>query len=111
MTLDALLELVRAARRSPHARRVLHDALLESGPAYARALENAISFARSTNEPVAVVVNARSLQSIPSADAFDVARVSFLRGHRRAWRRGGPVFLADRVTVVVVRPPKPEAEP
>ena len=108
MTRDALIELVRAARRSPHARRVLHDALLESGPAYARALENAISFARSTGKPVAVVVNAQSLQSDPPDHAFNVARVSFLREHRRAWSKS-PAW-SDRVSVVVVRPPA-EAEP
>ena len=59
MTLDVvdILQLARAARRSPHARRVLHDALLELyGPAYEEVLATAQRRADEELDPYVIVL-------------------------------------------------------
>ena len=62
MTLETILELARQARRSPHARRVLHDALLERyGEIYLRVLDDAQRSAEIFDTPVLVMVRPQGL--------------------------------------------------
>ena len=57
MTLEQVLALARSARRSPHARRVLHDALLERyGLAYEEILDEAARFAAGAKKAVVVML-------------------------------------------------------
>lgn len=52
MTTEQILELARAARRSPHARRVLHDAFIETfGDAYLQILVDAQFYADRWRTP------------------------------------------------------------
>ena len=98
-TLDQVLALADEARRSPHARRVLHDALLERYHRYYLTLvRQAQSDARSLEEPVAFVFYPETLTLLekkwrsgpPSAQgrnglrgAFSIWTVRSLRSHRR----------------------------
>lgn len=65
MTLDELLDLIAMARRSPHARRVLHDALLER---YTRDYEHFLWRARvcadRAQRPCVVMVSAEVLEEV-----------------------------------------------
>ena len=72
MTLDQLLELARAARRSPHARRVLHDAFIETfGDAYLQVLKDAQHYADRWRTPQIVFFSPTRLREM--AARWDVA--------------------------------------
>ena len=67
MTLDVvdILRLARAARSSPYARRVLHDALLELyGPAYEEILATAQRRADAANDPYAIILRPHLLKYV-----------------------------------------------
>ena len=71
MTLETILELARQARRSPHARRVLHDALLERyGDNYLRILSDAQRSAELFDTPVLVLLRAKGLSDAEHAWRF-----------------------------------------
>ena len=69
MTLEQILDLARQARRSPDARRVLHDALLERyGDVYETAvLGDALDCARTTDQYIVIALDPRAL-AIVEAD-------------------------------------------
>ena len=68
MTLETILELARQARRSPHARRVLHDALLERyGDGYAQILDDAGRSAMVFDMPILVMLLPRGLVNAENA--------------------------------------------
>ena len=66
-SLDQVLELAREARRSPNARRVLHDALLERyGASYQFAIDEAGKQAASRKRPFIVMLVPEALVSAES---------------------------------------------
>ena len=84
MTLDEILDLALLARRSPHARRVLHDALLERYPdAYGFALKRAHETADAYGKPQIVMFAPNLL-----VDAEDAWRMQYLAYAFRAEERG-----------------------
>ena len=105
MTLDEILQLAHAARRSPHARRVLHDALLERyGRAYEEILERAQQYADRHQRRYAVLLDLDLLARTDSA-AIAMAHhtVELVRSSRRAWRERGD-SQGNEITVVVLNP-------
>ena len=66
MTLEQILDLARQARRSPDARRVLHDALLERyGDVYETAvLGDALDCARTTDQYIVIALDPRALAEV-----------------------------------------------
>ena len=97
MTLEQILELARQARRSPDARRVLHDALLERyGDVYEYAFEQAQRRADSFGEPRVFVVDIDVLRSgLPPQHAFWDWSIMTVRGTARQDRE---------VMIGIVRP-------
>ena len=100
MTLEQILELAREARKSPHARRVLHDALLEYyGDRYERVLVGAQAHADGWGAPQAVLFRPRFAEN-PHL-AVQSVHLSDLRASRR-WTRHP--HHGGTITVLVVRP-------
>ena len=113
MTLEQILELAREARKSPHARRVLHDALLEYyGDRYERVLVGAQAHADGWGAPQAILFRPRFAENphygasprlaghYRRALVFGTIHLSDLRASRRYFYEGSQ----EVVTVLVVRP-------
>ena len=106
-TLTEVIGLAEAARRSPHARRVLHDALLERyGEVYEDKLTLAQVSADFNRKPYVVLLPLRVDDLTPSGDIFIVESAMSVRRRRRSWRQRFGVSTDD-VAVVVVRPRDP----
>ena len=112
MTLAQILELAREARKSPHARRVLHDALLEHyGERYERILARAQTYADSFDSPQVILFRPRHAESFYggghelAGSVFGTVDIADFRSWRR-WKRThyGP---HEVVTLLVVRPRRP----
>ena len=112
-TVDTILELAREARRSPHARRVLHDALIERyGDDYLFTIERAQKNAddvvilrpdRLRAADAALTVERRGgYITIPTLENWHA--LSRLAVTMRSFR--SRVYDEDSVAVVVVRPRK-----
>ena len=114
-TLDQVLALADEARRSPHARRVLHDALLERyGDDFGRVVERAGSMALAYNLPMVVTLRPSELRYVEglwsgaklpthvleNRGAFEVYELARLREH---WPPGHRRYVT---LVVVARPPQ-----
>ena len=88
MTLEQVLELARLARRSPHARRVLHDALLERyGEAYEEILDEAARFAAGAKKAVVVMLVPAQLAEAEAAWRSQQQASAFLA---REWEKPEP---------------------
>ena len=117
MTLEAILVLVQQARRSPHARRVLHDALLERyGRCYEEVLAFAQNAAKNTREPILIILKVDALVSAdarapkercPSAfllNAGDAVSQVFWIVPVKTWWRFRTPHNRNFVHIMVVRP-------
>ena len=114
---ETILELAEEARRSPHARRVLFDALSERyAPFFGNVVDFARSLAREDGQPRAVLLDPPEFakaerenhwgRRTPPRDVVGRAvwstPINNLRGLRRFYRRGDTAVPPD-VTIVVVR--------
>ena len=126
-TLAQVLALVEAARRSPHARRVLHDALLERyGAGYESVIDYARELAAQSALDQAIILRPDkiaaaderwrrgkwffpSLDTLVGGDALEIHAVEDVRAYRRYWR--GRKQLPDEMTLLVVRAPRGEGSP
>ena len=115
MTLKTILALAQEARTSAHARRVLHDALLERyGSAYEARVDAARAIARERKQPVILMLEpakladyeriAPSMTRTKRAAAFWLAfRAATLRLIQHE-RRSGNYDRSQVVPIVSVRP-------
>ena len=121
MTLESILVLAQQARRSPHARRVLHDALLERyAAAYEAVLEMATAYARQTGVSQAILFYPKKLVGLEAKlrgqrrptrfeltneDVLEYYDIDIIRSYRHHYGLGASGAIVDEITVVVVRPP------
>lgn len=117
-SLDDILALAAAARRSPHARRVLHDALLERyGDLYKVVLDRAQGYADQSGRPDVVVLRPNRLAVAEAQLAAGNLDPRFLLEDLNAFAaydlqaasQGGAVYrrfrsAKDEVFVVIVKP-------
>ena len=112
MTLEQILELAEQARRSPHARLVLHDALLERyGDAYEEYLAGTQRRADTFGHSRAILLDVDKIVRVATSAGLWLALFNYpildLHAARRRWeieRQTVGGTRPNEVLVTVVRP-------